>query len=62
VATPTHNWFTIASERTGFVTDGFGVDRRDVMYNDFVIVGIPVSLPMCNCGSMDQRDNDWQCQ
>lgn len=22
-----------------FVTDGFGVDRRDVMYNDFIIVG-----------------------
>ena len=22
-----------------FVSDGFGVDRRDVMYNDFVIVG-----------------------
>jgi tungstate transport system substrate-binding protein len=24
-----------------FVTDGFGVDRRDVMYNDFVILGPP---------------------
>lgn len=22
-----------------FVTDGFGVDRRDVMYNDFVVLG-----------------------
>src|SRR6202011_4839625 len=22
-----------------FVADGYGVDRRDVMYNDFVIVG-----------------------
>src|SRR3974390_2210057 len=22
-----------------FVADGFGIDRRDVMYNDFVIVG-----------------------
>jgi tungstate transport system substrate-binding protein len=27
-----------------FVTDGYGVDRRDVMYNDFVIVG-PKSDP-----------------
>lgn len=27
-----------------FVADGFGVDRRDVMYNDFVIVG-PKSDP-----------------
>src|SRR6516165_2556770 len=27
-----------------FVTDGFGIDRRDVMYNDFVIVG-PASDP-----------------
>ncbi len=27
-----------------FVADGFGVDRRDVMYNDFVIVG-PASDP-----------------
>jgi tungstate transport system substrate-binding protein len=24
-----------------FVADGFGVDRRDVMYNDFVILGPP---------------------
>jgi ABC-type tungstate transport system permease subunit len=23
----------------GFVADGYGVDRRDVMYDDFVIVG-----------------------
>jgi tungstate transport system substrate-binding protein len=22
-----------------FAADGFGIDRRDVMYNDFVIVG-----------------------
>src|SRR3984893_3150785 len=22
-----------------FIADGFGIDRRDVMYNDFVIVG-----------------------
>jgi tungstate transport system substrate-binding protein len=27
-----------------FVADGFGIDRRDVMYNDFVIVG-PASDP-----------------
>lgn len=27
-----------------FVSDGFGVDRRDVMYNDFVIIG-PASDP-----------------
>ena len=27
-----------------FVADGFGIDRRDVMYNDFVIVG-PKSDP-----------------
>jgi len=24
-----------------FITDGYGVDRRDVMYNDFVILGPP---------------------
>jgi len=23
----------------GFVADGFGVDRRDVMYNDFLVIG-----------------------
>src|SRR5437016_10690808 len=27
-----------------FVADGYGIDRRDVMYNDFVIVG-PKSDP-----------------
>lgn len=27
-----------------FVTEGFGIDRRDVMYNDFVIIG-PASDP-----------------
>ena len=27
-----------------FIADGFGVDRRDIMYNDFVILG-PVSDP-----------------
>lgn len=32
----------LVHDRTGedkFVAEGFGVDRRDVMYNDFVIVG-----------------------
>jgi tungstate transport system substrate-binding protein len=32
----------LVHDRTGedkFVADGFGIDRRDVMYNDFVIVG-----------------------
>jgi len=24
-----------------FVADGYGIDRRDIMYNDFVIVGPP---------------------
>ncbi|HJS30880.1 MAG TPA: substrate-binding domain-containing protein, partial [Alphaproteobacteria bacterium] len=28
---------TVAEEK--FVADGFGVDRREVMYNDFVIIG-----------------------
>jgi tungstate transport system substrate-binding protein len=32
-----------------FVADGFGIDRRDVMYNDFVIVG-PSSDPACIYG------------
>ncbi|MBL8094435.1 MAG: substrate-binding domain-containing protein [Anaerolineales bacterium] len=32
------------SQEDKFVADGFGIDRRDVMYNDFVIVG-PVSDP-----------------
>lgn len=32
------------SKEDQFVADGFGVDRRDVMYNDFVILG-PVSDP-----------------
>ncbi len=35
-----------------FVADGFGVDRRDVMYNDFVIVG-PKSDPAKIAGSKD---------
>ena len=32
-----------------FVADGFGVDRRDVMYNDFVILG-PAADPADICG------------
>ncbi len=32
------------SQEDKFVADGFGIDRRDVMYNDFVIVG-PASDP-----------------
>ena len=35
-----------------FVADGFGVQRRDVMFNDFVIVG-PAQDP---AGIRDQRD------
>jgi len=35
-----------------FVADGFGIDRRDVMYNDFVIVG-PLSDPAHIRGSKD---------
>lgn len=35
-----------------FVADGFGVDRRDVMYNDFVILG-PVSDPAGISGMRD---------
>ncbi|MGN6748610.1 MAG: substrate-binding domain-containing protein [Xanthobacteraceae bacterium] len=37
-----------------FVADGFGIDRRDVMYNDFVIVG-PVSDPAHIRGLKDAR-------
>lgn len=37
-----------------FVADGFGVDRRDVMYNDFVIVG-PGSDPARIRGLKDAR-------
>ena len=36
--------YAIRSYYEKFVADGFGVDRRDVMYNDFVIVG-PKSDP-----------------
>ncbi|WP_151636252.1 substrate-binding domain-containing protein [Noviherbaspirillum aerium] len=35
-----------------FVAEGHGVDRRDVMYNDFIIVG-PVSDPAGIAGSKD---------
>src|SRR5580698_864867 len=37
-----------------FVADGFGIDRRDVMYNDFVIVG-PSSDPANIRGFKDAR-------
>ncbi len=37
-----------------FVADGFGVDRRDVMYNDFVIVG-PRTDPAHIRGLTDAR-------
>ena len=37
-----------------FVADGFGIDRRDVMYNDFVIVG-PASDPAKIRGLTDAR-------
>jgi len=37
-----------------FVADGFGIDRRDVMYNDFVIVG-PATDPAHIRGSKDAR-------
>ena len=38
-----------------FVADGYGIDRRDVMYNDFVIVG-PKSDPAGIRGLGDARD------
>ena len=37
-----------------FVADGFGLDRRDVMYNDFVIVG-PAADPAGIRGLSDAR-------
>ena len=37
-----------------FVADNFGIDRRDVMYNDFVIVG-PASDPAHIRGLKDAR-------
>src|SRR5436305_13132017 len=38
-----------------FVADGFGIDRRDVMYNDFVIVG-PNSDPAHIRGLKNTRE------
>jgi tungstate transport system substrate-binding protein len=38
-----------------FVADGFGIDRRDVMYNDFVIVG-PKSDPANIRGLKDAKE------
>jgi tungstate transport system substrate-binding protein len=38
-----------------FVADGYGIDRRDVMYNDFVIVG-PRSDPAGIRGLKDARE------
>lgn len=40
------------SKEDKFVADGFGVDRRDVMYNDFVILG-PASDPAGIAGLKD---------
>ena len=37
-----------------FVADGYGIDRRDVMYNDFVIVG-PAADPAHIRGLQDAR-------
>ena len=45
----------LVHDKTGelkFVAEGYGVDRRDVMYNDFVIVG-PKSDPAGIGGSKD---------
>jgi tungstate transport system substrate-binding protein len=45
----------LVHDRTGedkFVAEGFGIDRRDVMYNDFVIVG-PTSDPAGVKGDKD---------
>jgi tungstate transport system substrate-binding protein len=41
---------TVAEEK--FMAEGFGVDRREVMYNDFIIVG-PNSDPAKVMGSKD---------
>jgi tungstate transport system substrate-binding protein len=40
------------SKEDQFVADGFGIDRRDVMYNDFVILG-PAADPAGIAGSKD---------
>src|ERR1700719_3958748 len=47
----------LVHDRSGedkFVADGFGIDRRDVMYNDFVIVG-PNTDPAHIRGLKDAR-------
>src|ERR1700731_3705715 len=47
----------LAHDRVGedkFVADGFGIDRRDVMYNDFVIIG-PNADPAHIRGPKDAR-------
>jgi tungstate transport system substrate-binding protein len=47
----------LVHDRTGedkFVADGFGIDRRDVMYNDFVIIG-PDNDPAHIRGLKDAR-------
>jgi tungstate transport system substrate-binding protein len=38
-----------------FVAEGYGVDRRDVMYNDFVLVG-PAADPAGAKGAADAKD------
>jgi tungstate transport system substrate-binding protein len=38
-----------------FVAEGYGIDRRDVMYNDFVIVG-PKSDPASIRGLRDAKE------
>ncbi len=40
------------SKEDAFVASGYGVDRRDVMYNDFVVLG-PVSDPAGTAGMKD---------
>lgn len=43
------------SDEEKFVADGFGVARRNVMYNDFVIVGPPAD-PAQIRGRTDPRE------
>jgi tungstate transport system substrate-binding protein len=48
----------LVHDRTGedkFVAEGYGIDRRDVMYNDFVIVG-PKSDPAAIRGLKDAHE------
>jgi tungstate transport system substrate-binding protein len=40
------------SKEDRFVANGYGIDRRDVMYNDFVILG-PIDDPVGIAGSKD---------